>query len=174
MATDKRLFVSIRELTGKDDPIFNGVIHIKSDSVDEDSLNAKLCQQLTHIFGGLPEGVEWLPLQPRDLPVTVPQHLPGYPVAVVVIRHLRMQKDGVDLFKPVVHHHQVIDSSMYPNGIGGRQAPELLMETIRTQIQRDVNAFQAQFVEFKSADFDIYFISEDDVRQSALHKVYTK
>lgn len=79
-----------------------------------------------------------------------------YPVAAVVTRHLKIE--GVPMPK-VLHAYVPIDEKKYNiQDDGKRKNPTLLEQELRRYLEMQIHEFKKQFVEFKNADFDIYFI----------------
>jgi len=167
---EKRLFVSIRDLTGKDPAVLSGVIIFNTDLVEQVNFEDLIRKDVNTAFANWSSPrIQWTQLSPRDGETLYnqhnkPLHLDGYPVGVIVVRKLG------EAFKPVVHCYQSIDSSMYPEGdIPGltrrisRIAPEILVENITRRLWKDINSFKEQFVEFKNADWQIHFIYPNQV-----------
>lgn len=90
-----------------------------------------------------------------------------YPVAAVVIRHLRMKDaDGKDMFKPVVHRFIPLTGLAEKYNIqdvSRRMNPAHVKIDVEREITEEINDFKNKLVEFRNADFNIYFIEVGDV-----------
>ena len=82
-----------------------------------------------------------------------------YPVAAVVVRHLKVE--GVD-FPKVIHAYVPIDEKKYNIADHSkRKNPTLLEMELKRELEANIHEFKKKFVEFKNADFDILFIMPD-------------